>query len=107
MNIINRVLFAINQRDLNFLLSDDITFNSKILINRNIIERVKKIAPFLTYDNDPYVVINGGKLYWIMDAYTTSNRYPFSQPQDEINYIRNSVKVVIDASDGSPKFLYS
>ncbi|MBU3161731.1 UPF0182 family protein [Clostridium frigoris] len=104
MNIVNRILFAINKKSAKFLLSDDITSNSKILIDRNIIERAKKIAPFLTYDNDPYIVINGGRLYWIVDAYTTSNRYPYSQPQDGKNYIRNSVKVVIDALDGTPDF---
>ncbi|MBW9173698.1 UPF0182 family protein [Clostridium estertheticum] len=104
MNILNRILFAIDQKSAQFLLSDDITSNSKILIDRNILERVKKIAPFLTYDDDPYIVINGGRLYWIIDAYTTSNRYPYSQPQDGKNYIRNSVKVVIDALDGTPDF---
>ena len=104
MSFANRILFAINKRSSKFLLSNDINSNSKILIHRNIVERVNKIAPFLTYDTDPYVVINEGKLYWIIDAYTTSNRYPFSEPQDEINYIRNSVKVVIDAVDGKPNF---
>ncbi|MGH4121515.1 MAG: UPF0182 family protein [Clostridium sp.] len=104
MNLANRVLFAINKRSTKFLLSKDITTNSKILINRNIVERVNKIAPFLTYDNDPYTVINDGKLYWIIDAYTTSNKYPFSQPEGGVNYIRNSIKVVIDAVDGTSKF---
>ncbi len=104
MNLANRLLFAINKQDINFLLSNDITSNSKILINRNVVQRVKKIAPFLTYDSDPYIVINGGKLYWILDAYTTSNRYPFSQPHDGVNYIRNSIKVVIDAVNGDPQF---
>ena len=104
MNIVNRILLAINQNSVKFLLSDDITSNSKILLYRNILERVKKIAPFLTYDNDPYIVINGGRLYWIIDAYTTSTRYPYSQPQDGKNYIRNSVKVVINALDGTPDF---
>lgn len=104
MNIVNRILFSINQKSAKFLLSNDITSNSKMLIDRNIVQRVKKIAPFLTYDNDPYIVINGGRLYWIIDAYTTSNRYPFSQPQGGKNYIRNSVKVVIDAVDGTPEF---
>ena len=79
----------------------------KYLINRNIMDRVNKIAPFLTYDRDPYIVISNGKLYWIIDAYTTSDRYPYSQPQNNVNYIRNSVKVVIDAVDGNTKFLYS
>jgi len=104
MNLANRLLFAINKKNAKFLLSNDITSNSKILINRNVIERVKKIAPFLTYDNDPYIVINNGRLYWIIDAYTTSNKYPFSQPQSGVNYIRDSIKVVIDAVDGTPEF---
>ena len=104
MNLANRILFAINKKSAKFLLSNDITSNSKILIDRNIVKRVKKIAPFLTYDSDPYIVINNGRLSWIIDAYTTSNRYPFSQPQNGVNYIRNSVKVVIDAVDGKPEF---
>ncbi|WP_411678715.1 UPF0182 family protein [Clostridium thailandense] len=104
MNFINKILFSINKRDLNFLMSRDISSESKILINRSIVERTKKIAPFLTYDSDPYIVLSNGKLYWILDAYTTSDRYPFSQPYNNVNYIRNSVKVVIDASDGSVNF---
>ena len=104
MNFVNRVLFAISKQSTKFLLSNDITADSKILIDRNIVQRVNKIAPFLTYDNDPYIVISEGKLYWIIDAYTTSNRYPFSEPQNGVNYIRNSVKVVIDAVDGTPEF---
>ena len=66
MGFINKLLFAINQGDLNFLLSRDITSESKILINRNIVDRVKKIAPFLSYDSDPYIVMSNGKLYWII-----------------------------------------
>ncbi|MGH4138663.1 UPF0182 family protein [Clostridium sp.] len=104
MSLGNRILFAINKKSIKFLLSNDITSNSKILINRNIVERVNKIAPFLTYDSDPYIVINEGKLYWIIDAYTTSNKYPFSQSQNGMNYIRNSIKVVIDAVEGTPEF---
>ncbi|MDW8802977.1 UPF0182 family protein [Clostridium sp. A1-XYC3] len=104
MSFVNKLLFAINQRDLNFLLSRDITNESKILINRNVVDRAKKIAPFLNYDSDPYVVISEGKFYWIIDAYTVSDKYPFSQPQDNVNYIRNSVKVVIDAVDGNTDF---
>ncbi|MBU3093722.1 UPF0182 family protein [Clostridium sp. CF011] len=104
MSVANRILFAINKKSTQFLLSNDITSNSKILIDRNIVQRVKKIAPFLTYDSDPYIVINEGRLYWIIDAYTTSDRYPFSQPQNGVNYMRNSIKVVIDAVDGIPEF---
>lgn len=104
MTLLNKIFFAANQKDFNFILSRDITSESKILINRDITDRAKKIAPFLKYDSDPYITISNGKLYWILDAYTTSDRYPFSQPQDNINYIRNSVKVVIDASDGTTNF---
>ncbi len=100
----NRVLFAINNKEVNFLVSNSITSDSKILINRNIVDRVKKIAPFLQYDKDPYSVVDNGKIYWVIDAYTTSDRYPFSEPQDNINYIRNSVKVVVDAFDGGVNF---
>lgn len=105
MNVFNRLLFAINQNDIKFLLSGDITSESKILIRRNIIERAKAVAPFLTYDKEPYIVINKGKLYWILDGYTSSNRYPFSEPINKnINYIRNSVKVIVDALDGTMDF---
>lgn len=104
MSFMSKILFAANQGDLNFLLSRDITSESKILINRNIVDRVKKIAPFLSYDSDPYIVISNGRLYWIIDAYTSSDKYPFSQIQSNINYIRNSVKVVIDAYDGNTDF---
>jgi len=100
----NRLLFALQNASLPILTSSSITSDSKMLINRNIMDRVTKIAPFLTYDKDPYMVISGGKLYWIIDAYTTSDRYPYSQPQGNINYIRNSVKVVIDANDGITNF---
>lgn len=104
MNLINRILFAVNERNINFILSKAINSDSKILINRNIMDRVKKIAPFLSYDKDPYIVINEGKLYWIIDAYTTSNMYPYSQPYNGVNYIRNSIKVVIDAFNGDTNF---
>lgn len=104
MSFINRILFAINKGDMKFLLSSDITSNSRILINRNIVSRVRKIAPFLKYDRNPYIVINNGKLYWVIDAYTISNEYPFSEPIGNINYIRNSVKVIIDAVNGTTNF---
>lgn len=104
MNVLNRFIFAIKERNINFLLSQDIHSDSKILINRNIMQRTQKIAPFLSYDNDPYIVMSGGKVYWIIDAYTTSDRYPYSQPVNNINYIRNSIKVVIDAYDGTTNF---
>jgi uncharacterized protein len=105
MTGVNKLLFAINQGDMSFLLSGNITSQSKILINRNIKDRVQKIAPFLTYDKDPYIVLANGKIYWVIDAYTTSDRYPYSQPNSTgINYIRNSIKVVVDASNGTTDF---
>lgn len=107
MNFLNRVLYAIKEQDINIILSKDITKDSKILFNRNIIERVKKIAPFIKYDKDPYMVVNDGKLYWIIDGYTTTNLYPYSEPYKDINYIRNSVKVIVDAYDGTVDFYVS
>lgn len=104
LGFLNRLLFAINQHDINFLLSRDISKGSKILINRNIVDRVNKIAPFLKYDSDPYIIASGGKLYWVLDGYTVSDRYPFSQPQNDVNYIRNSVKVTVDALNGNVNF---
>jgi uncharacterized protein len=101
-----RSLFAWYLNDINILLSGYITGNSRILLHRNIQDRVQTIAPFLQLDHDPYVVISGGRLYWIEDAYTTSNWFPYAQaqPSGDINYIRNSVKVVIDAYNGAVTF---
>ncbi|OGG16038.1 hypothetical protein A3D78_01385 [Candidatus Gottesmanbacteria bacterium RIFCSPHIGHO2_02_FULL_39_14] len=105
---IRRLFYAIRLGSLKLLLSNDITRDSKILYYRNIIERITKIAPFLTLDRDPYSVVADGRIYWIIDAYTGSNLYPYSQPLplngDRVNYIRNSVKVVIDAYDGTVTF---
>ncbi|MFZ5945528.1 MAG: UPF0182 family protein [Bacillota bacterium] len=109
LNGINKLLFALNKGSMKILVSSVITKDSKILLERNIKDRVEKIAPFLSYDQDPYLVINQGKLYWILDAYTLSNKYPYSEPVSSgsfqgINYIRNSVKVIIDAYNGSVDF---
>lgn len=104
MSYLNRLLFAMYEKDINFLLSTDINSDSKILLNRSIVDRVKKIAPFLTYDSDPYSVINDGRLYWVIDAYTSTDRYPYSQPVDDINYIRNSIKITVDAYNGDTNF---
>ena len=107
LNFFNKILFAINQGSPRILLSNDITKDSKIHIDRNIADRVEKIAPFLEYDKDPYLVIDGGRLYWVIDAFTISNRYAYSEPMDEQNkhnYIRNSVKVVVDAYNGDTDF---
>lgn len=107
LNLLNRLAFAIQESDLKILLSSEITSESKILIKRNIAERISEIAPFLSYDEDPYIVASEGKLYWIMDAFTVSNRYPYAQPFDQgntFNYIRNSIKVVVDAYNGEVVF---
>ena len=105
---IRRLLYAIHFRSLKLLLSNDVTEQSRILYHRNVKERIGKIAPFLVFDRDPYAVIADEKIYWIADAYTTSNLYPYSQPLllngGKVNYIRNSVKVVVDAYDGSTTF---
>jgi uncharacterized membrane protein (UPF0182 family) len=96
-----KLLFALRFGSYQILLSDDIGPESRILFNRNIRERVERIAPFLALDRDPYLVLAEGKLYWLFDAYTTSNRYPYSTPAGRVNYIRNSVKFVIDAYNGT------
>ena len=96
-----KVLFALRFGSYQILLSDDIGPESRILFNRNIRERVERIAPFLELDRDPYLVLAEGRLYWLFDTYTVSNRYPYSTPAGRVNYIRNSVKFVIDAYDGT------
>ncbi|MFA9397232.1 MAG: UPF0182 family protein [Clostridiaceae bacterium] len=104
MSFLNRVMFSIYYKNINFLLSKDINSESKILVTRNIVDRVKKIAPFLTYDSDPYIVVSNGQFYYILDAYTTTDKYPYSQPYGDINYVRNSIKVVVDAVNGDVNF---
>ncbi|MEC9488727.1 MAG: UPF0182 family protein [Halanaerobium sp.] len=104
-SLFRKLAFATRFGSLKLLLANDITNESRVMLYRNFRQRVKKVAPFLKYDNDPYLVIVDGKLYWIQDAYTISNRYPYSQPyQGWGNYVRNSVKVVIDAYHGDMKF---
>jgi uncharacterized membrane protein (UPF0182 family) len=99
-----KLLFAAHFRTYQILLSDDITDESRLLFDRQIRRRVQKIAPFLTLDEDPYPVIDSGRIFWIQDAYTTSNRYPYSSAAGGINYIRNAVKIVIDAYHGEVAF---
>ena len=86
--------------DIKILLSDDLTTESKIMFTRAIQERIAKITPFLMLDYDPYLVINDGKLYWIQDAYTYTGNFPYSEKYNMINYMRNSVKIVVDAYNG-------
>ena len=105
-----KLVFAWEFSDINIARSGSLTGDSRILFRRNIQERVDTIAPFLTLDRDPYMVIADGKFFWIQDAYTTTDRYPYSTPSAGteglvgVNYIRNSVKVVIDAYDGTTTF---
>ena len=108
LNLFNRALFAIREQSMKLLVSSNIKSDSKIIINRNVSERVRKIMPHLSYEEDPYAVVADGKLYWMIDAYTTSNNYPYSEPYagklGGTNYIRNSVKVVVDAYNGDVDF---
>jgi len=101
---LRRLGFAYRFGDLNLVLSRDVTRDSRLLFARDIPRRVTRIAPFLTYDTDPYIVLAGGRLLWVIDAYTTTDRYPYATPAEGINYIRNSVKVVVDAYDGTVDF---
>ena len=110
-NLFRRLVYTWNFSDINILLTHYLTNKSRIMFHRNITDRDRTIAPFLVYDSDPYLVVGkDGKLYWIHDAYTTSNMFPYSQPVEQsegnrgINYIRNSVKVVIDAYNGDVSY---
>lgn len=100
-----RLLFALHFADLNMLLNGDINPESQLLWRRNIAERVDLVAPFLAFDSDPYIVISDdGRLFWFQDAYTYSNRFPYSESLNNINYLRNSVKVVTNAYTGAMVF---
>ena len=108
-NYFRRVLFAEYLKDWQMLFAQNFTVDTKLLFRRNIRQRVKAIAPFLNYDADPYLVAaktdSPENLYWIIDAYTTSDRYPYSDPgKNKFNYLRNSVKVVVDAYNGKIDF---
>ena len=113
LNFIDRLILGIRKGDLKLAFSREITEDSKILINRNIIKRAKQVMPYLIYDENPYTVVTEeGKIVWVLDAYTVSSKYPYSQYtsiehdgiKEKINYIRNSVKVIIDSYDGTMKF---
>jgi uncharacterized membrane protein (UPF0182 family) len=107
-SLIRRLLFAIRFANTNILVTNTLTSDSRILFHRRISERVQHLAPFLTFDTDPYPVISEGRIFWIQDAYTTTANYPYSTPQEyrggPLNYIRNSVKIVVDAYHGSTTF---
>lgn len=104
-SFIHRLVYAWQLGDFNILISGELSPESRVLYYRNIRERVNHLAPFLELDSDPYLVVMEGRLFWIQDAYTTTDRYPYSAPiGGGLNYIRNSVKAVIDAYDGSVTF---
>ncbi len=100
-----KLLFAWHQFDVNLLLTSYVTPESRIQLWRDIRDRVRRIAPFLLLDEDPYLVVADGRLYWIQDAYATSSTFPYSEPHaGQFNYIRNSVKVIVDAYNGDVAF---
>ncbi len=104
-SLLRRLLFAARFGAYEILVSSQLTSESRIIYHRNIIDRVTTIAPFLRYDTDPYLVISEGRLVWMVDAYTVSGRYPYATPaSNRVNYIRNAVKIVIDAYDGTTTF---
>jgi uncharacterized membrane protein (UPF0182 family) len=115
-SLFRRIAFALRFGDPNPVISGLVTSKSRILYVRSISDRVRKAAPFLKYDSDPYAVLLNGRIYWIQDAYTVTSRYPYSETANidrvpaasglnaDFNYVRNSVKVVIDAYNGSMKF---
>ena len=113
LGFFDRLILGISKGNLDLAFSGEITNESKVLINRNIIERAKKLLPYLIYDENPYTVVDSnGKIIWVLDAYTVSRKYPYSQytnikyddKHESINYIRNSVKVLIDSYDGTISF---
>ncbi|MDD2334977.1 MAG: UPF0182 family protein [Geobacteraceae bacterium] len=108
-SMVKRALFAAYFRTEKIILSSDISNKSRILFYRNIVERVKTVAPFLLLDSDPYMVITkDGRLVWMIDAYTFSNNLPYSKPvSNGVNYMRNSVKIVVDAYDGTLDYYIS
>ena len=104
-SLLRRLLFAIRFRAYEILVASQLGGDSRILFHRNIIDRVTAIAPFLRYDDDPYLVITDGRLVWMIDAYTVTDHYPYAAPATNgVNYIRNAVKIVIDAYDGTTSF---
>ncbi|MCU0821310.1 MAG: UPF0182 family protein, partial [Spirochaetes bacterium] len=103
-SFLKKFFYAVAFNDINMLISSLITDESRVLFRRNIYEMISQLTPFLEFDDDPYIVIADGRLFWIIDAYTTSDKFPYSTPieihRGPINYIRNSVKMVIDAYNG-------
>jgi len=108
-NFWRRLLFALKFGEKNILFSGEITGQSRLMIYRRILERVNRLTPFLSYDPDPFIVIaDDGSLYWMLDGYTTSSQYPYSEPIEDLgNYIRNSVKATVNAYTGQVHFYIS
>ena len=102
--LLNRLAFCAKYGTIKFFTTSSIESKSRIIIRNDIRTRISDAAPFLALDADPYMVIADGRLWWIQDAYTTTTRYPYSTPQGDLNYIRNSVKIVVDAYNGTMKF---
>ncbi|MBI5074618.1 MAG: UPF0182 family protein [Nitrospirae bacterium] len=105
-SFLKKMAFSAYFKSMKLILSNDLTSQSKVLFHRNIMERVHKVMPFLMIDADPYMIIaDDGRLFWMLDAYTVSRRFPYSQPSPKgMNYMRNSVKITINAFDGSMMF---
>ena len=108
-SFLTKLAFALRFGEKNIVLSDDLTGESRIMIYREVAQRIRQIAPFLRFDRDPYMVIgDDGRLVWMIDGYTVTNRYPYSQPVRDLgNYIRNSVKTTVDAYHGTVTFYLS
>jgi uncharacterized membrane protein (UPF0182 family) len=107
-SVVRKLMFASRFRSFKVLLSEDLSAESRVIFNRRIADRVATIAPFLSYDRDPYLVIADGRLFWIQDAYTLTGQYPYStRTEGGFNYIRNAVKVVVDAYHGTTTFYLS
>lgn len=105
LTFLNRLMLAYRDWELKYFLSTAITGESQMLMRRNVLERVRALAPFLSFDPDPYLVVGqNGKLYYIVDGYTVTDKYPYSEAFGNINYIRNSVKAVVDAYSGETEF---
>ena len=114
VNFIDRLILAIKNKDIKLAMSNTVTNESKILTNRNVIERAKTALPYIIYDENPYTVVSDGQIYWVVDGYTISDQYPYSTYSEieynnskqklKLNYIRNSVKVIINAYNGEMTF---
>ena len=112
LGFLDRLILALTNGDIKLAMSTSVTNESKILTNRNIIERAKTVLPYLIYDENPYTVIDNGQIYWVLDAYTVSDKYPYSTyteiindgTRKNINYMRNSVKVIVNAYNGDMNF---